>query len=141
MRRLQASFETGPRSMRWCGSIPIGEPEGIYLASRFSVDSSFAHEDLSHSLPRLGQPTPPESAFLAIKAWRRPVYSAPIVDEQGNASLQVHIPLLDRNVFPGDLIAEYSIENLLRFHVPAEVAKRHTVRLVDAQDRCARRAP
>jgi PAS domain S-box-containing protein len=45
------------------------------------------------------------------------------------------VPLLDRSAFSGTLIAEYSIESLMRYFIPAEVSTRHAVALVDSQDR------
>ena len=37
------------------------------------------------------------------------------------------MPLIDRSAFAGTLIAEYSIEALLRYFVPAEVSRRHAI--------------
>jgi len=49
--------------------------------------------------------------------------------------LQVQVPLLERSAFAGVLIAEYSIEGLMRRHVPREVSARHAITLLDASDR------
>jgi hypothetical protein len=43
--------------------------------------------------------------------------------------------LIDHNAFVGALIAEYSVENLMRYFVPAEVSNRHAITLLDSQDR------
>ena len=37
------------------------------------------------------------------------------------------MPLIDRSAFAGALIAEYSVERLLRYFVPTEVARRHAI--------------
>ena len=47
----------------------------------------------------------------------------------GNPVFQSQIPLLDRGVFAGTLIAEYSIERLVRYYVPGEVSTRHAITL------------
>ncbi len=74
-------------------------------------------------------------AFLAAQDLRHPVYSRPFTDKFGNPVFQVHIPLLDRNAFTGALVAEYSVESLIRYFVPSEVSARHAIVLLDADDR------
>ena len=92
-------------------------------------------ESSSASLPAEGKATEPEAAFAAARDLRQPVYSRPFNDNYGNAVFQIHVPLLDRNTFSGTLIAEYSIEGLVRYFVPAEVSTRHAITLLDAQDK------
>ncbi len=87
------------------------------------------------SAPSPGKGGAAERAFIAAQNLRQPVYSLPFDDVHGTAVFQVHIPLLDRNAFTGTLVAEYSIENLIRYFVPAEVSSRHAIVLLDAQDR------
>ncbi len=74
-------------------------------------------------------------AFLAAQNLRHPVYSRAFTDKFGNPVFQVHIPLLDRNAFTGTLVAEYSVESLIRYFVPSEVSARHAIVLLDADDR------
>ncbi|MCK7500949.1 MAG: hypothetical protein MZW92_70430 [Comamonadaceae bacterium] len=57
----------------------------------------------------------------------QPVYSRPFRDASGAPVFQLHVPLIERGSFAGALIAEYSVDALLRHCVPAEVAQRHTV--------------
>jgi PAS domain S-box-containing protein len=45
---------------------------------------------------------------------------------------QAQIPLLDRIAFSGTLIAEYSLDRLVRYFVPEQVSSRHTIALLDA---------
>jgi PAS domain S-box-containing protein len=111
------------------------EAQGVYVATGFQPDTGIGSDDLATSLPQLGRSTPPEAAFMATRALRQPVYSQPFTIPSGSTVLQVHVPLIDRSTFSGSLIAEYSIENLLRFHVPPEVSQRHTINLIDAGDR------
>ena len=44
------------------------------------------------------------------------------------------MPLIDRAAFAGSLVAEYSVESLVRYFVPAEVSNRHAIALLDASD-------
>jgi PAS domain S-box-containing protein len=89
----------------------------------------------SNSMPVEGKGNEPEAAFTAARELRQPVYSRPFTDSYGNAVFQVHVPLLDRTAFAGTLIAEYSVEGLVRYFVPAEVSTRHAITLLDTQNR------
>ncbi len=71
-------------------------------------------------------------AFAAAERTRQPVYSRPLVDEVGNASMQLYVPLVDGGAFGGVLLAEYPLERLLRYVMQSAPIDRHTVRLVDA---------
>jgi PAS domain S-box-containing protein len=51
------------------------------------------------------------------------------------AVFQAHVPLSDHGAFAGTLIAEYSIERLVRHFVPAEISNRHAIAVLDDQDR------
>ena len=77
----------------------------------------------------------PEWAFEAARDLRQPVYSRPYTTPQGLHVFQVQVPLIDRSAFVGTLVAEYSVEALLRYFVPSEVVNRHGVMLLDANDR------
>jgi PAS domain S-box-containing protein len=87
----------------------------------------------SASLPTEGKASEPESTFTAARELRQPVYSQPFTDNYDNAVFQIHVPLLDRSSFAGVLIAEYSIEGLMRYFVPAEVSTRHAISLLNQQ--------
>ena len=70
----------------------------------------------------------PEWAFIAARDMRQPVYSRPFND----AMRQRGVPgstcrCSTRSAFAGALIAEYSIDQLLRYFVPAEVTRRHAI--------------
>ena len=106
-----------------------------YSANSFHPETGIAGENDSASLPREGNPGEPEAAFLAARAARQPVYSRPFADSFGNPVFQVHIPLIDRSAFTGTLIAEYSVESLVRYLIPAEVSTRHAITVLDGQDR------
>jgi len=82
------------------------------------------------SLPVAGRRGEPERAFDAVRELKQPVYSRTFNDGPGTPVFQVYVPLLDRNGFAGALVAEYSVESLLRHFVPAEVSRRHSITVV-----------
>ena len=92
-------------------------------------------DDSPALLPGEGKSNPSEAAFLATRAQRQPTYSRAFVDPFGNPVFQVQVPLLERSGFVGALIAEYSIEDLMRRNVPKEVSIRHAISLLDADER------
>jgi len=95
--------------------------------------------------PLVGPPEPPAPsvppsgepawAFAAARDLRQPVYSRPFEGSGALSVFQVQVPLIDRSAFAGTLVAEYSVESLLRYFVPSEVTRRHAVSLVDGNDR------
>ncbi|MDC8770629.1 PAS domain S-box protein [Roseateles albus] len=98
-------------------------------------DDSLMHSDGNDpSMPVANQSNPPESAFQAAKERRQPVYSQVFSDYNGTAVFQVQVPLIDRTGFSGVLIAEYSVEALLRYYVPSEVSARHSMAVFDSSD-------
>lgn len=111
------------------------ELRGAYVASGFQPDIGLAGEDVGISVPQAGRDSPAEAAFLSARVLRQPVYSEPFAAAGGATVLQVQVPLIDRSAFSGVLIAEYSLDNLLRFFVPPEVAQRHSLSLVDIEGR------
>jgi hypothetical protein len=66
---------------------------------------------------------------------RQTVYSQPFADSFGTPVFQAQIPLVDHGEFHGALVAEYSIERLLRYFVPGEIARRHAISVLDPQAR------
>ncbi len=72
-----------------------------------------------------------EKAFIAARDTRTPVYSRVLRDGVGTPVFQLHVPLIERSSFAGSLIAEYSVEALLRHFVPPEVSKRHSISVLD----------
>jgi PAS domain S-box-containing protein len=83
------------------------------------------------SLPQAGAETAVERGFRAARSTRQPVYTRAFEDASGEAAFQLQIPLVNRNAFNGVLVVEYSVDALLRYFVPAEVAQRHTLSIVD----------
>jgi PAS domain S-box-containing protein len=83
------------------------------------------------SLPAASQRSEPERAFSTARDLRQPVYSRAFNSANGAPAFQLYVPLIDRGAFSGALIAEYSVETLVRLQVPAEVTRRHTITVLD----------
>ena len=103
----------------------------VFSAAAFPKEGS--PENLS--IPQKHSNKESETAFQAAQRLSQPVYSGYFVNDYGQAVFQVHIPLLDRQGFTGVLIAEYSLDNLIRYFVPAEVANRHAISLLQGEDK------
>jgi PAS domain S-box-containing protein len=106
-----------------------------YSATTFPPETGITGNDTPKSMPVQGSGSAPDIAFTAARDLRQTVYSPPFTDSFGNPVFQAHIPLLDRNSFSGALIVEYSIERLVRYYVPNEIANRHAIALLDGQER------
>ena len=78
------------------------------------------------------------STFQLTRDLLQPVYSQPIVEKRSNAApythLQLHVPILNHGKFEGVLLAEYTLDGMLRFAVPNEIASRYAVSLRDVNN-------
>ncbi|NMM12551.1 MAG: PAS domain S-box protein [Rhodoferax sp.] len=73
-----------------------------------------------------------ESTFKLTQELQQPIYSQSLVTTDAPAPLQLHIPLTERAGFSGVLLAEYSVDGLFRYGVPAEVSARYAISFHDA---------
>jgi PAS domain S-box-containing protein len=103
--------------------------KGSHWAMLYHVNTSGATPE--PALPVEGRPSEPENTFRAARDSRSPTYSRGFADNTGAAVFQLHIPLIEANNFAGVLIVEYSIDTLVRHFVPADVAQRHMLSVVD----------
>jgi len=60
-----------------------------------------------------------------------PIYSTPQAQPNLAAVLQLHLPLIDKARFKGDLMAEYSVDALYRYGVPLEITSKYAVSFHD----------
>jgi len=104
-----------------------------HWAALYHADTATAGGVPGPSLPAAGRDGASERAFRAARDTRVPVYSAAFADASGDPVFQLHLPLSDRSSFAGVLIVEYSVHALLRHFVPAEVAQRHVISIIDSQ--------
>jgi predicted outer membrane lipoprotein len=63
-----------------------------------------------------------EATFSLVRDVQQPVYSQPVAAADPTPLLQLHVPLADQARFGGVILAEYSIDSLLRYGVLAEEA-------------------
>lgn len=71
--------------------------------------------------------------FTLARDLQQPVYSQPIGGNEGGVMLQLHVPIASQGRFAGVVLGEYSIDSLLRYAVPSEVAARYAVALLDGK--------
>jgi PAS domain S-box-containing protein len=87
------------------------------------------------SRPQEGSGNASEGAFRTVRQRLQPVYSTVFADSTGSAVFQLQVPLVQRAEFEGALVVEYAVESLLRYEVPADVAARHRISVVDLAGR------
>lgn len=106
-------------------------------ANGYRVDNDPSAVVLQHSmsLPKEGTDNASEAAFVRARKTRDPAYSRAFVDSAQANVVQVHVPLMVRNVFLGMVIAEYSTDSLIRFLIPPDVSNRHAVSLLNPEGR------
>ncbi|MDO9285054.1 MAG: PAS domain S-box protein [Aquabacterium sp.] len=100
-----------------------------------------AQAEREDSAPQGAQPpalatvrTETEWAFIAARDLRQPIYSRTYKDRHGAMVFQVHVPMLHRGQFSGALVADYSIDVLMRHFVPTEVTRRHNIAVIDERE-------
>lgn len=72
-----------------------------------------------------------ETMFSLARDLQAPVYSQPTSKADNAGLLQLHVPLAEQGRFAGVILGEYSIDSLLRYGVPTEVAAKYAVALLD----------
>ncbi|WP_296699560.1 PAS domain-containing sensor histidine kinase [Rhodoferax sp.] len=73
-----------------------------------------------------------ENTYNLTRELQQPIYAQRAAAPDTQAVLQLHIPLSERVRFSGVLLAEYSVDGLFRYGVPAEVSARYAVSFHDA---------
>ena len=74
-----------------------------------------------------------ESGYGLARDLLQPVYSQPVGVGKAEPILQLHLPITPRGKFAGELVAEYSVDALLRYGVPAEILAKYAVALLDSK--------
>ena len=105
-----------------------------YSGITIRPETGLTDAEMLASVPALNKASEPERAFVAAREQRQAVYTRPFKDANGVSVIQIHVPLIDRSAFSGTLIAEYSVESLLRYFVPSEVSARHAISLLDGEE-------
>ena len=106
------------------------------VRARYSAQAERDDASPPGDAARAGQPgrSQLDWAFIAARDLRQPIYSRPFRDDHGAMVFEVHVPMLDRGVFAGALVVDYSIDALMRHFVPSEVTRRHTIAVIDEQE-------
>ena len=102
-------------------SLESGQP-----IDRDPLENQADHYTPLHKAPETRQ------AFAQARERNQPTYSQPFLNTAGIKAIQLHLPMMDRQGFAGALIAEYSLETLMRHQVPQEILQRHAMSLVRA---------
>ncbi|MGE5118072.1 MAG: PAS domain S-box protein [Betaproteobacteria bacterium] len=105
-----------------------------YSAQNFRAETTTSTDERGPSAPVEGRQSEPERAFTTARDLRQPVYSGPFRDAFGTPVFQVQVPLIARSNFAGTLTAEYSVESLMRYLIPSEVATRRAITVLDARE-------
>jgi len=74
-----------------------------------------------------------ESAFSLARDLQQPIYAQRAAAPDNSDTLQLHIPLSEGPRFAGVVLAEYSVDGLYRYGVPAEVSARYAISMHDAR--------
>jgi PAS domain S-box-containing protein len=77
-----------------------------------------------------------EAVFSVVRDVRQPMYSQPFGVPSGSgtstvAVLQIQVPLADGSRFAGVVLGEYQIDGLMRYGIPAEIAAKYAMALLD----------
>jgi PAS domain S-box-containing protein len=77
-----------------------------------------------------------EAVFSVVRDVRQPMYSQPFGVPSGIGTstlpvLQIQVPLADGSRFAGVVMGEYQIDGLMRYGIPAEIAAKYAVSLLD----------
>jgi PAS domain S-box-containing protein len=109
-----------------------------WIDDRRRAKVSYASPSLVFGVPRpvgeilRGNET--EAMFGLARDLQQPVYSQPQAGADNGSVLQLHVPMLDQGRFLGVVLAEFSVDSLLRYAVPPEVTARYAVALLDGND-------
>jgi PAS domain S-box-containing protein len=103
----------------------------LSLESGHPIDRDPLENQADHYTP-LHKAPESRQAFTQARQRNQPIYSQPFINASGGKVIQLHLPMVDRKGFTGALIAEYSLESLMRRQVPQEVLQRHAMSLMRA---------
>jgi PAS domain S-box-containing protein len=117
--------------LNWLG--PRRNLKATHWPQLYMPESIASPQTPDPSLPQVGLENEPEQTFRLAWESRQPTYSRNFMSASGGAVFQLYLPLIERNTFAGALVVQYSVDALLRNHVPADVMRRHMITVVDDQ--------
>ena len=108
-----------------------------WVNARREIVTSYASPSAPESLTREAGSTlqvgETDGSFELARDLHQPIYSRPLGRHNEPRTIMLVIPLNEQGRFNGAVVAEYSIDGLLRFGVPPEVMARYAVALLDEQ--------
>jgi len=113
-----------------------------WVDARQRVHATYAsasnNSNISFTTGSLIANTETQITYQLTRDLQQPVYSQPITEKRINAApythLQLHVPVVNHGKFEGVLLAEYTLDGMLRFAVPNEIANRYAISLRDANN-------
>jgi PAS domain S-box-containing protein len=109
--------------------------KAAYTSATFNPEVNPSGGAMLPDLPVANDNSEAERSFRNARSLRTSTYSGAYRNANGTPVFQLHVPLFGQGQFDGVLIAEYSIESILRQMVPPEVTQRHTVAVVSPDGR------
>ncbi len=104
---------------------------------RAAVTSKGPPSNLNRWSLDLMRPVASDEAFGLARELQLATYSRPITRLQSGEvtlpQLQLHLPLISHGRFMGVILAEYSLDALMRFAVPIEISSRHAISMLNEQ--------
>ena len=97
-----------------------------------SYGSTNVYTTQLRSIGSILKPGETDNTFNLARDLKQPVYAQRNASADPPPLLELHIPLLYRSRFSGMILAEYSVDGLYRYGVPAEVTARYAFSLHDA---------
>ena len=81
-------------------------------------------------------------SFLAVRNTNQPLYRQPLVDPKASPPLlQFHTPVIGTSSFGGTVMAEYSLDSLMRYATPSDLLARYAITLLDTSGKIIAGAP
>jgi len=137
--------EIDPDQFRSRATLLVGQfPELVglsWLDERRRIRASAGQANLAQVLAATPQrnaagpqkPSDTENAYALARELKQPIYAQRHAGADGNNLLELHLPLATRTQFAGVVLAEYSVDTLYRYGVPAEVSARYAISLRDSR--------
>jgi PAS domain S-box-containing protein len=98
------------------------------MASQASVSTPFGQERVIGSTVSTDDTG---GAFDLARDLRQPIYARPLGDRANESLLVLIIPMAEQGRFSGALMTEFSLDGLMRFGIPPEIASRYAIALTD----------
>ena len=80
-----------------------------------------------------GEPQVTSSSFELVRDVLLPIYASPHRNPGAPSVVQLHLPLIDKTHFKGDLLVTYSVDAMFRYGVPSEVIAKYAISFLDTE--------